>query len=231
MPDYREVYAHHAERYDALVSCEDHEGNLARVLAELVPGDALDIVETGAGTGRLTRMLAPRARSIRAYDASAAMISVAERSLREAAHVRCGVSSHDALPVLRGSVDLALEGWAYGHALAWNPTGWRDDVRRWVAELERALRVGGTSVLIETMGTGVEEPFAGGHSLEPFHAFVVDELGFTHRVVRTDYAFPDVESAAETLGFFFGERMASRVRERGWTIVPEHTGVYSRTRR
>jgi hypothetical protein len=80
------------------------------------------------------------------------------------------------------------------------------------------------------MGTGVETPFAGGHSLEPFHAFVREALGFEHRVLRTDYAFASVDEAAETLGFFFGERLVTRVREHGWTVVPECTGLYWRTR-
>jgi len=230
MPDYRDVYARHADRYDALVSHEDHEANLPRALAELCPGDALDVVETGAGTGRVTRLLAPRARSLRAFDAAPAMIVVAAAALRDHPHMTLGVATHDALPVGDASADLALEGWAFGHALSWNPTGWRDDLRRYVAELARVTRPGGALVLIETMGTGVEIPFAGGHSLEAFHALVTGELGFAHRSIRTDYAFSSVDDAAETLGFFFGPRMSARVRERGWSVVPECTGLYWRGR-
>ncbi len=227
MPDYREVYEHHADRYDALVSHEDHEGNLPRALFELVGPGPFDVVETGAGTGRLTRLIAPRARSLHAFDGAAAMIAVAQQSLPQ---VRWGVALHDALPVPDASADLALEGWAFGHALGWNPEGWREDLRRWVTELERIVRPGGTLVLFETMGTGVETPFAGGHSLEPFHAFVTAELGFSHRALRTDYAFETVESAAQALGFFFGERLVTRVRHHQWTQVPECTGLYWRTR-
>ena len=83
-------------------------------------------------------------------------------------------------------------------------------------------------ILIETMGTGVLTPFEGGHSLEPFDAFVRETLGFERHVIRTDYAFESVEEAVRVLGFFFGERMERRVREHRWTIVPEHTGVYVR---
>jgi len=126
------------------------------------------------------------------------------------------------------SADLALEGWAFGHALSWNPTGWRDDLQKWVRELERVVRPGGKLVLIETMGTGVDTPFAGGHSLEPFHAFVTDTLGFSHRALRTDYAFDSVDEAIDTLGFFFGERLISRIREHQWKVVPECTGLYWR---
>lgn len=230
MPDYREVYDRHADRYDALVAREDHAGNLPRCLAEVAPGDALDVVETGAGTGRVTRLLAPRARSLRAFDAAPAMIELAARALAHLPRVACAVATHDALPVADASADLAVEGWAFGHALGWSPAAWRDDVRRYVDELARVTRPGGALVLIETMGTGVELPFEGGHSLEPFHALVTGELGFAHRCVRTDYAFASVDEAADALGFFFGERMVARVRERGWAVVPECTGVYWRGR-
>jgi len=223
--DYRDIYQHHADRYDTLVSHEDHQGNLTRALLELMGPRPLDVVETGAGTGRLTRLLAPHARSVKAFDAAAPMIDVAKRSLPT---VEWGVALHDALPVPDASADLALEGWAFGHALSWNPTGWRDDLQRWVRELERVVRPGGKLVLIETMGTGVETPFAGGHSLEPFHTFVVETLGFSHRALRTDYAFDSVDEAIDTLGFFFGERLISRIREHQWKVVPECTGLYWR---
>lgn len=230
MPDYREIYAEHAERYDELVRHEDHEGNLVAALAEVAPGATLDIVETGAGTGRLSRILAPRARSLRAFDGSAAMSAVAKRALAEHAHVSCCVALHDALPVETDGADLAIEGWAFGHALGWSPETWRADVRRWVTELDRVTRAGGRVVLLETMGTGVETPFEGGHSLEPFDELVREALGFARTIVRTDYAFASVDDAAETLGFFFGSRMAERVRERSWSTVPEHTAIYVRAR-
>ncbi len=227
---YQDIYASKADSYDELVSHEDHEGNLERILEELVPGAGLRIVETGAGTGRLTKLLAPRATRIDAFDGSSAMIDVAKRSFEHAAHVTLGVARHEALPVETDVADLALEGWAFGHALSWNADGWRDDVRRWVTELDRVTREGGRVILIETMGTGVLTPFEGGHSLEPFDAFVRETLGFERHVVRTDYAFASVDEAARVLGFFFGERMIARVRDNAWTIVPEHTGVYVRTR-
>lgn len=231
MPDYHEIYAHHAAGYDVLVSHEDHEGNIARTLFDIVPGHALDVVETGAGTGRITRTIAPRARRIDAFDQSSAMIAFAERRLAHLTAIHWGVATHDALPVGDACADLAIEGWAFGHAVGWNPGGWRDDLRRWVAELDRAVRRGGKLVLLETMGTGVAAPFEGGHALEPFDVFVREELGFSHRAIRTDYAFPTVEEAAVSAAFFFGDRLERRVRQNQWTVIPEHTGVYWRAAR
>jgi hypothetical protein len=64
MPDYQEIYRTQAETYDLLVSREDHQGNLLRALNQVRPMDGLDVVELGAGTGRLTCMVAPVVRTL-----------------------------------------------------------------------------------------------------------------------------------------------------------------------
>jgi ubiquinone/menaquinone biosynthesis C-methylase UbiE len=230
MADYQRIYDERAEAYDALVAHEDHARNLIAALREIRPLEGLDVVETGAGTGRVTRLVAPFARSVRAFDRSAHMLDVARQRLAEdgARNVQVAVASHASLPVDDGSADLALEGWAFGHAVGWNPSGWVAEVEAHVHELSRTLRPGGTLVLIETQGTGVEAPFAGGHALEPFHHHLVTALGFAHRTVRTDYVFASLDEAVERAGFFFGEGMVARLRARGTATLPECTGVYWR---
>jgi ubiquinone/menaquinone biosynthesis C-methylase UbiE len=230
MSDYQRIYEHHADEYDAFVSREDHEGNLVRALSEIAPLARAEVVETGAGTGRLSLLVAPLARAVRAFDRVEAMFVVAARNARARGieNVRFATASHEALLVESASADVAIEGWAFGHAVGWNPSGWEADVDAYVRELARTLRPGGKLVLVETMGTGVKSPFEGGHTLEPFHRHVTARLGFAHRCVRTDYAFESVEEAVARTGFFFGERMAEKVRANRWKVVPECTGVYWR---
>ena len=67
-----------------LIQHEDYQGNILAAIEAYFPlNKNLDVVELGAGTGRLTRLLAPRVRSIKAFDTSAHMLEVAEKSLRE----------------------------------------------------------------------------------------------------------------------------------------------------
>ena len=80
MPTEEEVYETHADQYERLGQREDHQGNLLSEIENVMPLDDRDISELGAGTGRLTRLLAPHVRSIRAFDASAHMLEVAEKS-------------------------------------------------------------------------------------------------------------------------------------------------------
>ena len=64
-----------------LISREDYQGNIPRAIDEIIHVDGLDIIDLGAGTGRLTLILAPRAKSIRAFDVSAEMLRVCRERL------------------------------------------------------------------------------------------------------------------------------------------------------
>jgi SAM-dependent methyltransferase len=78
MPAERDIYASHADHYERLIRREDHHGNLSRAIELVIAMEGLEVIEFGAGTGRLARMLAPRVRSIRAFDASAPMLAEAD---------------------------------------------------------------------------------------------------------------------------------------------------------
>jgi ubiquinone/menaquinone biosynthesis C-methylase UbiE len=54
----RKIYESDAERYEVLISREDHQENIPRALDEIISAAGLDVVDLGAGTGRLTVMLA-----------------------------------------------------------------------------------------------------------------------------------------------------------------------------
>ena len=59
MPEYQEIYAEHGSRYDELVSREDYQRNILPALQEIRVMDGLDVVDLGAGTGRIACLLAP----------------------------------------------------------------------------------------------------------------------------------------------------------------------------
>ncbi len=57
----RQIYRTDGDRYEALISREDYLGNIPRAIDEIIQVDGLDVFDLGAGTGRLTLLLAPRA--------------------------------------------------------------------------------------------------------------------------------------------------------------------------
>jgi ubiquinone/menaquinone biosynthesis C-methylase UbiE len=225
---FRSVYADGAEDYHRLVEVEDAAGRLWQLLDTLVDWPASDVIELGAGTGRLTVPLARRCRSLRAFDAAAAMLAVARRRLdADGAHeVTLEVAEHRSLPVEDASADAVIEGWAVAHYVDWEPDTWHDALDDAVREMRRVVRPGGTLVLIETLGTGVTEPCPPTDALVELYDRLESVHGFTRRWVRTDYEFADETTARHVVGTFFGDDMLAAL---DGTSLPECTGVWTAT--
>lgn len=224
----RKIYQSEGERYEALVSREDHQGNIQRTIDEIIHGDELDIIDLGAGTGRLTLILAPRAKSIRAFDVSAEMLRVCRERLIASglSNWGVGVADHRNLPVEDHSVDLVVSGWSVSYLAVWNPEQANQELDKWLLEMRRVLRKDGMIILFESLGTGNESPIRLEHVESTYQWLDANE--FQNKWIRTDYQFESLDEAVELAGFFFGAEMADRVRERRLVILPECTGVWWR---
>ena len=184
------------------------------------------MVELGAGTGRLTRLLAPHVHSIKAFDSSAHMLEEAEKSLRELglSNWQTGVADHRQVPVQDASADLVLSGWSFCYLAVWDGADWHSALQAGLNEIERILRPGGMILIIESLGTGTEKPRPPEHLVAYFDWLT--EAGFERGWIRTDYQFKSLEEAVELSTFFFGEEMGQKVREKNWIILPECTGLW-----
>ncbi len=225
MPTEKEVYEKHADLYDRLIRREDVDGNLLRALDSICPPDGLDVIDLGAGTGRLARMLAPCARTLRAFDASGHMLRAASESLRAMGlkNWQAQVADHRQLPAADSSADLVVSGWSFSYLSVWGDrsqleAGWR--------EVERVLRPGGTVILVESLGTGNPTPIRLDH-LSDYYAWL-GEKGFTSTTISTDYQFESEYEARELVKFFFGEDMARDIGSLFSTRLPEFTGLWWR---
>ncbi len=232
MPDrFRAIYARHAAQYDALVAAEDYRGLLFPTLNDIRPLSGLDAVEFGAGTGRLTRLLALAVRRVWAFDASLHMLSVAAQRLAEtgAANWALAAADNRRLPLPPACADLAVEGWSFAHAVGWYPDTWREEVGAMLAEMRRVLRPGGTAMLLETLGTGHKRPTPPTEGLAALYRWLEQEQGFQSTWIRTDYYFNSSEEAERLTRFFFGDALADRVLAEQQVMLPECTGIWWRT--
>ncbi len=225
MPTHREIYAGHAADYERLVSREDYDGNILRAIRRLVTLDSLDVVDLGAGTGRLARLLAPHVHSVLALDVSVHMLQLAQSKLISPAVGRPMVAAgdHSRIPLQEKSVDLLVSGWSVSYVAIWNGEAWRPALEAWLAEARRVLRPGGHVILFESLGTGNESPRPLPH-LEDFYSWL-DEKGFSKEWIRTDYRFESTEIADELVLFFFGEEIRRMIRGEDPITLPECTGV------
>lgn len=222
---YADIYAHHAADYERLIAREDYTGSLLAALHEITPLPGLDVIDMGAGTGRLARLLAPCARSVRAFDTSAGMLAVARARLKTsgAPHAHVAVADHRALPAQSRSADLVISGWSICYTVVWEQA-WQTELGKALAEMRRVVRPGGTLVILETLGTGFEKPTPP-ESLEPYFA-CLEIQGFTSKWIRTDYRFTSVEEARALTMFFFQHDMSDKLLSREPAILPECTGIW-----
>lgn len=222
----RQIYQTDADRYEALISREDYLGNLPRALDEIITVDGLDVLDLGAGTGRLAVMLAPRVKSIRAFDISSEMLRVCRERLVASglSNWQVDVADHRQLPVEDHSADLVVSGWSVSYLAVWNEQKQTSELDVWLAEMKRVLRRNSYIVLFESLGTGNESPIRLEH-VESTYQWL-DAKGFDTKWIRTDYRFASVDEAVDLAGFFFDEEMANQVREKQSVILPECTGVW-----
>ncbi len=226
MPSERETYASHAREYEALVSREDYQGNILKAIREISPLSGRDVVDLGAGTGRLARLVEPYVRTVLAFDLHPHMLSLAREKLRTGESDRWLVAAadHRRLPLRSGSADLILSGWSVSYVAVWSPERWRQELEAWLFEARRLLRPAGMIILFESLGTGNQQPRRLPH-LTDFYSWL-DETGFQSRWIRTDYRFETPQLGAELAGFFFGDEMRRTIEAERLTILAECTGVW-----
>ena len=222
---YAEVYAQHADQYELLVSREDYEGNILKTLREIAPLEGLDVVDLGSGTGRVACLLAPFARSVRAFDASAHMLEIARAKLAASGlrNWRVDVADHRAVPLEDHAADVIISGWSIVYTVVWEDD-WQTELNKALAEMQRVVRPGGTVIILETQGTGFTAP----HPPQPVKKYFayLDAAGFASTWIRTDYKFVSVAEAQNLTSFFFEDDMSDRLISQNPAILPECTGVW-----
>ncbi len=226
MPTEKEVYDAHADQYELLILREDYQNNLPKEINLINDTHGVNIVEFGAGTGRLTRFLAKDAAHIAASDLSHHMLSQAKDVLEEqklSNAVLC-VADMRQTPYSAASADVIIAGWSFCYLAVWGEDDWKRELELGLEEANRLLRPGGVMIMLENFGTGFENPNPPPH-LNGYFEFLKAN-GFQSTWLRTDYQFKDLSEAIELSSFFFGEELSDKVKENEWILLPECTGLF-----
>lgn len=226
MPTEKEVYQYHADWYERLILAEDYQGNIEKEIAKIRDPKGLEIIELGAGTGRLTRGLALKAKSLIASDASLHMLTKAQEILTNQNSVQpilvTADMRHNPLPA--ECADIVIAGWSFCYLAVWGGDHWQGEVNLGISEAMRLLKPGGHLILLESFGTGTEQPEPPAHLVN--YLGYLSQKGFISSWFRTDYRFPSIDEADEVASFFFGQEMSDKIRRHHWTILPECTAIF-----
>lgn len=230
MADHHDIYEQNADVYDNLVSHEDYSGNLLREIKNLTSLSGKDVVEMGAGTGRITKILAPLVNSIKAFDISQHMLDFAKTRMNKLTLDNWEFTAADNrnIPLSDKCADLVISGWSIGYFASWKNKDWKKDTKKAAGEMERILKPGGAALIIETLGTGHEKPIEPTKELSDYYSYLENELGFTRSWIRTDYKFNSVDNAEKTVRSFFGDELGNYLRDNNTVILPECTGFWTK---
>ena len=231
MPTMYDIYNHHADKYHELVSAEDCNENLVGFLRQKIDWNGKNVLEAGAGTGRVTGMYIEAANHAVCCDRSQHMLNFAKTNLVcYARKIDYKIADNLQLPDLSRKADVFIEGWSFGHTVSDGKTAAEIRQRTGVL-IENASRnivSGGVMVIVESLGTNVEKAEPPTEKLSIFLNEFSSKYKFHKTVINTDYKFPTNEDAVRIMGFFFGEDRVPEIGARNSGVIPEWTGVWIR---
>jgi SAM-dependent methyltransferase len=188
----RNAFGEVAPEYDRLRS-----GPSAEALDWLLPLGATEVLEIGAGTGILTRLLAERAPHVTAVEPDDRMRAV----LSKAPGVEALAGWAEALPAADASVQVVVA------ASAWH---WVDEERA-VPEVARVLRPGGRLALVwsgpDRSVDWMRSLWAGGIELTPDERIAIDQRRRERHMVHVDLGGDSPFDSPETALFRWTQPM------------------------
>lgn len=225
MPNHAEVYKNQAISYDDMIN---RQPDLAEHIKEIRSYQGLDVLDLGAGSGRLSSFIAPEASSLVCTDISESMLKRLDEKLRHNSsnhNWSTVVADHRKLPINDSSIDLAVSGWSISYLTNTDNLDWENNLEFIMSELKRVLKSSGTMIILETLGTGTETPDPPDF-LKPYFSLLENKYGFSHRSIRADYQFGSTAEAKKNMEFFFGSDISKKIEEHQWSTVPECAGIW-----
>ena len=159
MVDLKNIFENQGEKYHLLVSKEDYQDNLMAALLAIDDFTGKDILEMGAGTGRLSFQLSKYAGSITAFEKSPGMLAVAKRIRKERniKNIRFEQADSLYLPEPEKEFDMAIQGWSFLVIISFSEKGWEVDncrtiMKRLINNMKKVVKQDSYLMLIETLG-------------------------------------------------------------------------------
>lgn len=184
----------------------DPEGVMESTMRDITDWAGMDVVDIGCGTGFHLPTWAGTARSVIGVEPHPPLVDRARTRVMDLPHVRVVEAGAQELPLSASSIDVHFSRWAYFFGPGCEPG---------LAELERVIRPGGISFVIDH--DGVRSPFGrlyrsewatlGTEDVDRFWA----ERGWRKQQIAFRWLFPDRETVEAVVRLEFGQTMADGV--------------------
>jgi ubiquinone/menaquinone biosynthesis C-methylase UbiE len=223
------IYKQQAGDYHRLIGPEDVEHNLLPALERVTPLQGKRVLDLGTGTGRLPLLFGQQAGQFVGLDLHAGMLQEHELQRRRHQGLWALVQADmRTLPFPTAWAEVVTAGWAIGHFTNWYAAEWPAQIGRVLREMHRLAAPGGALIILETLTTGSLTPLPPTPDLAKYYAWLENDWGFTRQEIQTDFQFATVDEAVAHTEFFFGPGLAAKIRENGWSRLPEWTGVWGK---
>jgi ubiquinone/menaquinone biosynthesis C-methylase UbiE len=230
MDHYTNIYQNEAEMYHKLITSEDVDGNLIGTIENLISLNGIRVIDLGSGTGRIPSLISTKVAQVIGVDLNLGMLN--EHKI----HVADKYCNWDLVqgdlrkpPFPSDCADAVIAGWAIGHFISWFEGDWENQIDGAILEMLRMVKIGGPIIVIETLGTGSTKPSPPTIGLSKYYSRLENKWGFSRLEISTDYQFNSLDDSVNMIGFFFGLKLAEKVRVNQWIRVPEWTGVWIKT--
>lgn len=231
MLDIKDIFDNHSKKYHKLIIKENIK-ELINKINNITDLRNKNIIEFGAGTGRLTISLSKFVNKIMAFENSEGMLKTALANLKQLKIKNCIIQKGDNLDTieLNEKYDLAIEGWSFLACIKFTPKGFeinnaKSKLNIQINNMIRNTRKGAPIIIIESLGTYVEKP-SPYEVWIPIYEYLEKDLHFNNNIVRTDFHFSNIEEAIDLFPFFFGDEYKSKIINERKTIIPEFTGIW-----
>jgi len=229
MSDLFKIYQSQARNYHNLISHEDVDSNLLPTIQNIAPLKGKRLLDLGTGTGRIPSLVEGHASQITGMDLHWDMLRVnvyQRKTNNKSWDLLQG--DYRFLPFPNRYFDIITAGWSISALIGQENKDWKAEISLVIKEIQRTINPSGVIIIIETMSTASETPRPPTEALANYYTWLENEWDFNSQVIQTDYQFDNLEQAVSAIGFFFGEEMAAKVREKEWVRVPEWTGIWSK---
>lgn len=225
MTSHKDIYNEKSFSYEDMIS---RQPDLTEVIKEIKPFKGMDVLDLGAGSGRLSNFIAPEAKSLVCTDISKSMLDLLNEKLKRkntTINWTTLVADHREIPIEDASVDLVISGWSISYLTNSSNEDGNKNLETIIKEIKRVLRPNGSIIILETLGTGTETPNPP-QFLKEYYSLLECKYDFSHRWIRTDYRFSNTLEAKKNTEFFFGAELARKIDENQWSTVPECAGIW-----